>query len=395
MPKRSSKKVVRSSGVVVVQTQQRKPRRAKARRNSKRAPSSSLAKSGQHYFAALTRPFSESAVGAVIPDGHRRLSVPQRFNGTVTCLSNASGVIKLLLTPHPSYVIVDNVGTGNITGLATYAANANLYKFADIGTMSSAMNMFRIVSAGFKIRNIIAPLNTTGAITVAPTPLCRQFPGKQIADAKGFTVGGVIDGVTDLFGGGQTSIGGWVLGLPGARRSTLQELMSDELHMVSRPYGPNAMQWKNCDISPFWGSTAAYTASSELDLDISTTPWTTYNANSSFQSVQDLEGFILYADGLPASINCLEIDFVIHIETVPAPTSGFFASSAFADTGGPFDAAQAQSLASQSPAVSFWSEFLDDIKAGARLAAGSAMRSTARALGEMFDPRFLRLGNYT
>lgn len=111
-----------------------------------------------HSICALTDPFCDHAYGAKTPDTLSTRTLAYRLTGRATLATGAGGAGAILVVP--GYNTFYAVGDATTTpGVAVYGAAA------PVGT-SLLPAGYRIVSFGVRIRNLLAPINSSGIIRV-------------------------------------------------------------------------------------------------------------------------------------------------------------------------------------------------------------------------------------
>jgi hypothetical protein len=127
--------------------------------SSKPIESAALARIARQ-VCGITDPFCNAAAGAKYPDDSSLRTLSWSYHNRATIASNASGFGGCLLLPSLAYVPLVNstavAGNGDIT--------------LDVGSalpgLLSDINVFRIVSCGYKIRAVIAPLYQSGMVHI-------------------------------------------------------------------------------------------------------------------------------------------------------------------------------------------------------------------------------------
>lgn len=112
-----------------------------------------------HALCALTDPFCHHAVGSKLPDivGARTLAYPLHSRSTIVSAANGAGAV--LIIPGYNTFLAQTTDVTTTPGVALYGAAGGLGS-------SITPNAYRIVSFGVKVRNLLAPLNSSGIIRI-------------------------------------------------------------------------------------------------------------------------------------------------------------------------------------------------------------------------------------
>lgn len=111
-----------------------------------------------HKACGLVDPFCIHAIGARYPDDSSTRTVPFSFHSSVNVTTDANGNATLLWSPQYAFAPTT---TATTTGPGVTGWNA----FAAIGLVGD-VKQYRIVSSGFIIRSIAAPLNASGLVQI-------------------------------------------------------------------------------------------------------------------------------------------------------------------------------------------------------------------------------------
>lgn len=112
-----------------------------------------------HSVCGLSDPFCEHARGAKYPDDAATRTLPFTYHGRRELVSNASGHINAMFFPQFKYdpVTLATTPTGNdVTAWDNFDSNG-------FSTTPDAMD-YRIVSVGFRLHAVGAPLNASGMV---------------------------------------------------------------------------------------------------------------------------------------------------------------------------------------------------------------------------------------
>lgn len=110
-----------------------------------------------HAVCGLTDPFCDASVGAKLPDGSSMRTMPYRIHFVKTLTTDASGNVGQLILPN---VYQSPAVTGSIVGTVFTAAAMG----AAVVALPAGVTRYRMISCGYVLRNICAPLNAQGVV---------------------------------------------------------------------------------------------------------------------------------------------------------------------------------------------------------------------------------------
>jgi hypothetical protein len=273
------------------------------------------------YGFALADPFNDKAIGARVPDMFSAPTVTYRARGTMTIGSNASGVASLLLNAAPHISTIDMTGSSVTTsGQQNYpTTNAGVYQSATISNLYGDFSTYRVVGAGWKIRNLLPPTSATGRIIIAPAASVGVVPGPGYLTLYSSTNEILARDLVGIDTGSTTS--GFlsdILEFPDSVEYTIQDIISNSISLNSKPLSPQAFNFANTNLNinntgPSETGDVFYTTSSGLVAGGE-------NAND---RIYGWESFMLRAEGLPVSTAaCFEVQYVVHLEGIPPSLVG-------------------------------------------------------------------------
>jgi hypothetical protein len=132
----------------------------KTRRRRKAGSGGSVPAGLVHQICGLTDPFCKHAVGSKYPDDSSLRTLAWSFHGRTIIGSDSNGVGAILL--YPSYTYLPFITA------ATVATNGDItLPGAPVNTATfSGTSLYRIVSCGAKLRNVTAPLSSSGMLHI-------------------------------------------------------------------------------------------------------------------------------------------------------------------------------------------------------------------------------------
>jgi hypothetical protein len=160
MPKKIGKSNQRQTEQRAVAAQRRTLRRSNALSNSVQ---SRLKQQAVHATCGLTDPFCPYARSAKYPDDSPVRTLPYTQKGRINLGSDVNGELRYLWYPQYGFVPV------TYSAAATGAAVTAWTDFANDSSISGVAK-YRIVSAGYRLKSIIAPLNASGEVNLRDWP---------------------------------------------------------------------------------------------------------------------------------------------------------------------------------------------------------------------------------
>lgn len=294
------------------------------------------------YRIAMQAPFNPKAEGCRIPDSYSFPTNVTHLRGAVQIQAPpASTTGGVFLAPHPLLGLIDlaswNSGTANVstTSMTPYSSNNMFYAPTTPAGLQTQHSMFRVVSVGFRIRNLQPMLTCTGKFFVAPVPITRTWNSvssmSNVAMATSQSVNYFGCGIAAAYSAS-------ILALPGAQEFSCNDLATCDIALSHRPSGPNAFNFHNSLPNSTYNGT-------NVSGDDSLTVLATGLVNGSSQGWEDQVdasghvGFLVAWLGVPSAATPLfDIEYVYHLEgmppistqgasAVPVPSSGMALSS--------------------------------------------------------------------
>jgi len=273
---------------------------------------------------ALLKPFASCAEGVRVPDIYSFPTSVYHLHGTTTLKSNTSGQCGFIHLPNPLLSFIDTgsdtAGTQSVgsTSLSNIASNSILYGASTPAALSAVYSTFRVCSVGVRILNLQAPLSATGKFYVALAPSPATVPSYQAATEFN-TIGASY--ATNTCTGNPSLFTSEIMSLPTGRSMTVTELMNGGLDIVLTPVHPIFYEFKNACLSTkingtnFLGSDA-FSGTTGLSQNSS--------GSGAIEATQCTGGVsvFFFAEGLPVSINCFDVEYIYHLEGTPPVLSG-------------------------------------------------------------------------
>lgn len=256
-----------SSNIMPTKTKQQQSKKKKAPRRSGTVSfpvrgTARLPEAAIHAVCGLTDPFCDHAISAKYPDDASTRTLPWMYRGLSTMNGSSAGDACRLYVPQLAYRPFVNYSTGALPVVTSFADAPSNNQVPDSATQ------YRIVSWGLRLRNITAPLSSSGIVHV-------RFWGME--------EGGPFVGDTNVAAYNNT----------GALDIALQDC--HDLCIIGKH-------------------------SSQM-------PQTMYNVDGDSSVIQywtakGFTGITVYLDGVPADTPVLSIEHIIHYELVFSNVSG-------------------------------------------------------------------------
>jgi len=280
----------------------------------------SLDEALNRYKLALTDPFHPDAIGAQVPDMYSYPTATYHAEGTVTIASNAGSIANLLLNWHPFASMVDMTGASvNSTGMSAYTNSTTTYAAVSQANLAAVLTNWRLVGAGFQIRNLQPPTTATGRLIAASIPTVGDMPGPANLSANIIPnryVASLITGIDT--GAVNTGFASDILELPEADEITLQDIINEVFEIHLKPLSPDAFNFHSAQNYVATNTTqdlvggAAFTVGTGVIASGSAD-------NANLTECAGWDCVLINANGLPASTNnCFEIKYIYHFEGTPS-----------------------------------------------------------------------------
>jgi len=277
------------------------------------------------YALALRNPFHPGAKGARVPDMWAAPTVTYQVEGSFSVASDASNAVCLLLTANPLLTVVDMLSTtgGDITpvGMSKYTNSQSVYAAANSAAINGVLASFRVVAAGYRVRNLTAPTSATGKLAIAPVPSMGFAPGPNILTAQAWSnvdISSILSNFKPAATSGATAgFGMQIIALPDGEEVTQQDLIENELRFSSKPLTPAAFDFHS-------GSTTVLNSASSFDFGADSADHSTQVVKSvdAYSSINfaGWQNLLMQGTGFPSG-TVLEVNYIIHLEGTPANAS--------------------------------------------------------------------------
>jgi hypothetical protein len=288
------------------------------------------------FARSLKFPFSPSSIGCRVPDPWSFPTQTYHLHGTFVLSSSAFGSGTVSFYPNPILSAVDwSGGAPGISGsaFATTPGNPLTLSVAASGTgfcqyiqgatslanLQSVLSDYRVVAWGIKISNLQAELNATGRIIVSCVPVGDEVPDIDVLTGGPAVIqqGGMAQRLAGLPASVITS--STMLELPSAFELSVQDLLHGDVEIVGQYTSPSFFTLKSTGTSHGQQIMAGYFDSDALTAVASTGAPSPggYGYKDPTRMVGGC-GIYIYYEGMQFSVNCLQVEYIYHLEGSPA-----------------------------------------------------------------------------
>jgi len=318
MPAEQKKKVKeakkKNNAVVVNVNEAPRPRKGKAKgKKNSSGPKSS-------YDWAIINPFNKLALGCRIPDFYPCNTATFKLLANVVLISRADGTFGVILKSNPLISMFDTaMFNGSTTSVGTTSMTQftpNNQKFSGATTLTaltSTLKNVRVVAWSVEIQNKIPLLTRTGTLYLAPVPCIPSAVGPFMLGGAGLTDTNAANRMCDGVPVAQAASGA-ILELPGSRKITSDTFTNKIIRLVSKPTSPAAFNFSDVEQSNQWSP--GFNQGSDILIN-SVGAVVANDSRGTDDLGVGMTDFILYGDGFPAAVNCLDLSIIYHVEGVP------------------------------------------------------------------------------
>lgn len=289
---------------------------------SYRDPSSYLDQSAKSYLTMVKNPFSESALGAHLPDpwcfptSAFHMETEMIF---VTTSSTASQTQEMIFWPHPLISAIDGNGLNSYStslqsanGYKPVAANEYIYSQSTPTLLSNVMNSWRVVGGGIRLSMICPEAVRTGRIFIAPIPGV-QTPGYNAITASAMLTDGTSSAPFSYLGNTSSYAGATLLELPGAFSVTANQLAEEAIVLRFKPHSDIVTTFKDAITNNKFSSTYSW-GDEFIDTSAGAVAG---NDSKELTDLSGWNGWIVYWEGAPANQTYMQIQQILHLEGAP------------------------------------------------------------------------------
>jgi hypothetical protein len=236
--------------------QKSKAPNAPASQKSKAVVSTGRSTLAYNFARTISDPFGPMAVGSRVPDVFSFPTSTHHLHGSFTVTSGGEGTAGLIVLPNPVFSFIDGKKDSGFTSCFTGPVTANgagLYGATTASALGSIYSSYRVVACGIRINNLQAPLSATGTITIAHVPAQSDMS---------YGAGLIASAGTDQLVGNLNSgikVSATIANLPGARQSTVSQLLDGGFHVTLPPHNPAFWTFRSTDtVATISGTKSAY-----------------------------------------------------------------------------------------------------------------------------------------
>ncbi len=302
----------------------KKAKKGKAKRMSKKGrtryirpgPGVLTAAAQATFKTSLLYPFSPDAVGTRVMDAVCYPTATYKVRTALSCTTTAQGTFGAIFLPFPTFNTVVRYGT--MSGQTPYTQNTGCGYILTGTALAAQMSMYRVVSYGIRILLADTNTNSKGTFVLAPFMISNLIPSPYILENSPTT------NITGLLGTSETTTS--LRNMPAAVTFTTQDLLArGDVVVRGVPYLVTAYNMRNTQDSDttynagklFGDHSVLKTADHTVDLV----------GRSEIHSGNGWMGWRLYCDGMPANTNEFTVEYIAHLEGVPATASGLIPNS--------------------------------------------------------------------
>jgi hypothetical protein len=289
------------------------------------------------YANALYAPFSPAALGARVPDQWAYPTSTCKSQGLMTLKSDSTGSCSFYLTFNPFVTLIDASainatpicvvagGTGGMKRCTGLTMSQSVYAASDYATLAGEFSSYRVVGCGFQLRSILPALTASGKIIIAAVPCTGFFPGPKYLDnlngadaaINPHAMMSLVTGLPVAATG--THISTSILALPTATFATSAELEVNSITINARPVTPLAYRFKSTNTTQNTFASGGTEAPDGVGEYASVAGVYTMKEREPYGSTDahGFEAFLVTCEGLPASTNCFDLQYIFHYEGTP------------------------------------------------------------------------------
>lgn len=265
----------------------------------------------ERYKLAQLNPFHPDAVGCRVPDFESVPTISEHWRGSIRVTSSATGGISMLMRPSMGYMF--NMVQGSLTSNLAYAVDSsNLQAPLTDSVVAGVYKSFRLVSAGFRVSNLMNFSTVAGRMVATPIVLASLKGNQTAISAVGAGIATALLASEGLSG----TANPWQLMQPGSKKVNLDQLINQNLGLLCRPCANDAHNFYHSDSATDPAGASGqllqgdewYSAAGAVSIT---------SADAETINCSGWNGWLLYADGLPNSTVICEIEVILHLEGRP------------------------------------------------------------------------------
>jgi len=287
---------------------------------NKRMAKKSPINDNAQYEAALIDPFHATAVGARVPDLYAYPTATYHAEGTIILKSDNNGVASILVNPHPYVSTIDVNGSSiQSTGQQIYGFNPAFAAATTQANMQAVLSSYRMVGAGYELRNLLPPTTCVGRAYIAHVPVSGLAPGPNTCGTIALSANLCSQQITGIVATPSVGYSSDILMLPNATEYTLQDIITNTICGHFKPLSAAAFDFHNTVGSSglsgtvFAASGAAYSSATGLLVQVD---------NIQSESSIGWDCALFRFEGLPVNTTFAELKYCYHYEGTPFCPTG-------------------------------------------------------------------------
>jgi len=261
---------------------------------------------------AWENPFAPEAENCRILDGLPFPTTCRVIKGDIQCVSSSAGIFSAAFIPHPYFIC--QLGAGNINGdISPYILyNTNSYYAAAPADLQQQLSTYRVVAAGWRVKNSMNYSNLQGAYHYAPLAgTDSRLLTVEGLNGFAYTQNQLMSCLCGAYSS-NSLFSTKIMQLPFAQEFQANALVENVYDMVAHPTSPVAYGFHSA--LPY---TAGATNTIVEDTAYTAAGVVTQGGGANVVSTTGMPVFVIYANNLPVSTLVCEIEYIIHLEGTP------------------------------------------------------------------------------
>jgi len=273
---------------------------------------------------AMIDPFDPRVNGVRLPNDFATPTVTQTVNGFSTVTVGVNDVA-LLYLPSP-IISAYQALSGTIGGdLISYTQQNNAYQAVDQATLTSKFSSWRMVAGGLRIKSLVPATNQPVIVSIGTAPVVGCGPGPTFLNTiTSQTTIGAINAIVDIVGAAP-STGRWgsqLTGFSNYNRFNTQDITTRSLTVPFRVTDARAFDFKTAKTGSGIGYAPTVTVYDQVTVNSAT--GVVNGSVGDNEEAFDFKGFsaiALEVKGNAGAILALEVEYIYHLEGIPAGNS--------------------------------------------------------------------------
>jgi hypothetical protein len=268
--------------------------------------SSSFSFDEKRYLHAINYPADPINEGVVVPDRFPFPTCPYHGRGKTTLVSNGGGTLDFIWIPGATatlFVLSGTVGGGLVNDMYT-VISSGIYAHASDGAFAACLDTWRPVYGCAVLSNDMSFSNVTGAGIVVPF-VCKDIGMNQTT----MSVAANVANISSIFSSGAQSN----LAAPGAVEFKMDQLISEDLILPTRPVDPTGYKFRDCSFvtDAIGNNTDVFVGQETFSA---TTGLVTGASSTAGNNCAGMLGYRITVTGLPLSTPVLELEMHLGVE---------------------------------------------------------------------------------